>query len=317
MSNNTDNNTDDNKAVMDSIYKEISELWGQGLDKRAGQAVPMAFPYYGGKGKQRFWLGPLLPVCDYYIEPFCGAATMMFYRQPSHVDVINDIDGDVVNFFRMLRDNSTELINKLRLTPYAKDELWAAEGATSYPVERARRFYVRCKLAMQANPHLVPQQWKYSTKKNTDARTKKSLARTYCHLQTNLNKSVEYLPKIVNRLKCVQIDNRPAVDVIKRYDSKDSLIYCDPPYMPTTCDTRHFGKHEMSVEDHEQLCKVLLACVGKVAISGHRCELYDDMFRDWQLHTKSAHVFVSQKPDNRRTDCLWTNYPVDTNTDKQ
>ena len=264
----------------------------------------VAFRYYGGKYYQLRWLLSLLPKCHHFCEPFCGAASVVLNREPSKVETINDANGDIANFFRVLRDNSDQLIGRLQLTPYARD---AFVDAINYdgddPIERARCFYIIIHFGYSSRIINVREcDWGY---------VKKKPGGRYPPLNTI--RAVDKLPDIVNRLRYIQIDNRPAVDVIKRNDAVGTLFYCDPPYVQDTCDA-NFGDYSMDDKDHRQLAKVLHNVKGQVAISGHQCGLYDELYGDWQRHDKDCYVTAGNKAkmtSRRRVDSLWTNYQID------
>ena len=118
--------------------------------------------------------------------------------------------------------------------------------------------------------------------------------------------SVEGLPDIANRLLRVQIENRPATEVVKLYDSPETLFYCDPPYPhESRADTKAYG-YEMKDAEHRELARVLTNVKGKVAISGYRCELMDEMYAGWRsVEAPTKHCHSCKQP---RTEALWMNY---------
>lgn len=264
----------------------------------------IAFGWYGGKYSHLAWLLPLLPKTTHYCEPFGGSAAVLINRDPSPVETYNDIDGELVNFFRVLREEKENLIEAIGLTPFSREEfelaLQVQENEVS-ELERARRFFVR---ARQVRSGL--------------AQTASSGRWAHCRLTSRANMagavsrwlgSVEGLSEIVQRLLRVQIENEPAIDVIKRYDSSETLFYCDPPYAhDARGDTKAYA-FEMTDEDHKELAKVLNNVEGLVAISGYETPLMDTLYGHWYktiAPTKKAH---SIKKD--RTEILWTNYDVE------
>jgi DNA adenine methylase len=262
----------------------------------------IAFGWYGGKFSHLEWLLPLLPKTKHYCEPFGGSAAVLLNREPSPVETYNDIDGEVVNFFRVLRNKKEELIEKIGLTPFSYEEYVTAikkkGNQTLSDVERARLFYVR---ARQSRTGLA--------QGATAGRW------AHCRLTSRAEMAgavsrwlgaVKDLPLIAQRLLRVQIENRPAIDVIKRYDSKDTLFYCDPPY-PHECrgDIHAYG-FEMSDKEHRDLAKVLNAVKGKVALSSYRCKLMDELYGKWHYVEDCEKMCHSIKKP--RTETLWTNY---------
>lgn len=265
----------------------------------------IAFGWYGGKYSHLNWLLPLLPHTHHFCEPFGGSAAVLINREPSPVETYNDIDREVVNFFRVLRDKKDELIEKIGLTPFSYEEFVRAIRERGNPslsdVERARLFYIRARqtrtgLAQGATPG----RW------------------AHCRLTSRAGMagavsrwlgSVEDLALIAQRLLRVQIENRPAIGVIRRYDSPGTLFYCDPPY-PHECrgDVHAYG-FEMTDEEHRRLADVLHSVKGKVAISSYRCDLMDELYRDWYCIEAPAKNCHSVK--TLRKEALWVNYDVE------
>lgn len=208
-------------------------------------AKKIAFGWYGGKYSHLEWLLPLLPKATHYCEPFGGSAAVLLNREPSPVETYNDIDGEVVNFFRVLRDQKDELIQAIGLTPFAREEFRVAiaeeeEGLSG--LERARRFFVR---ARQVRTGL--------------AQTASEGRWAHCKLTSRAGMagavsrwlgSVEGLSEIVQRLLRVQIENDPAIEIIKRYDSEETLFYCDPPYPHDSRGDSKAYAYEMTDEEH-------------------------------------------------------------------
>lgn len=218
------------------------------------------------------------------------------------METYNDIDGEVVNFFRVLRDKKEELIEKIGLTPFSYEEFVRAIRERGNPnlsdVERARLFYIRARqtrtgLAQGATPG----RWAYCT-----LTSRAGMAGAVSRWLG----AVEDLPLIAQRLLRVQIENRPAIEVIRRYDSDETLFYCDPPY-PHECrgDIHAYG-FEMTDEDHKELAQVLREAKGKVAISSYRCDLMDELYGDWKRIEERGKKIHSVK--QIRKESLWINY---------
>ncbi len=263
----------------------------------------IAFGWYGGKFNHLNWLLPLLPPATHYCEPFAGSAAVLLNREPSPVETYNDIDGEVVNFFRVLRDRQEDLIRAIGLTPFSREELRiAAEEPIDNlsELERARRFFVR---ARQVRTGL--------------AQTASAGRWAHCKLTSRAGMagavsrwlgSVEGLSEIVQRLLRIQIENAPAIEVIQRYDSAETLFYCDPPYPHDSRGDSHAYGYEMTDNDHRELAEVLTSLKGKVALSGYRCELLDKLYKDWNCIESPSKQCLSVKQP--RTEILWTNYDV-------
>lgn len=271
----------------------------------------IAFGWYGGKYGHLDWLLPLLPETRHYCEPFGGSAAVLINRRPSPLETYNDIDGEVVNFFRVLREQKDELLEAIGLTPFSREELRLAVQPPEENIsdlERARRFFVR---ARQVRTGL--------------AQTASEGRWAHCRLTTRAGMagavsrwlgSVEGLAEIAQRLLRVQIENAPAIDVIERYDSPETLFYCDPPYVHESRSDIKAYSYEMSDQEHRELATVLHQVQGKVAISGYHSELMDELYGDWEYieaPSKKAHS-TNTSPDNTkqsRTEVLWVNYPLE------
>lgn len=263
----------------------------------------IVFGWYGGKFSHLDWLLPLLPKCHHYCEPFSGSAAVLLNRAPSPVETYNDIDGEVVNFFRVLRDRSDEIVKAISLTPFSREEYHQAiygstEGISD--VERARRFYIK---ARQTRTGLAQTAslGRWANCKDTSRSGMSGVVSRWLG-------GIEALDEIARRLIRVQIENRPAVDVIRLYDNKGTLFYCDPPYLHATRgDAKAYG-FEMDEEQHRELASVLNQCSGKVALSGYNHPLMDELYRDGKWYKTLASERTIHSTKGVRIEVLWTNY---------
>lgn len=264
----------------------------------------IAFGWYGGKFNHLNWLLPLLPKAQHYCEPFAGSAAVLLNREPSPVETYNDIDGEVVNFFRVLREQKDVLIEAIGLTPFSRAEFELAcsqQNENISDMERARRFFV---LARQVRTGLA--------QKASAGRWAHCLLTSRAGMAGAVSRwlgSVEGLSEIVQRLLRVQIENSPAIDVIRRYDSEQTLFYCDPPYPHDSRGDNKAYAYEMVDEEHRKLAEVLRNVRGKVAVSGYHSPLMDELYGDWrciEAPTKMCHSI--KKP---RQEVLWVNYELE------
>ncbi|HXF62332.1 MAG TPA: DNA adenine methylase, partial [Caldilineaceae bacterium] len=250
---------------------------------------------------------PLLPETTHYCEPFGGSAAVLINRAPAPVETYNDIDGEVVNFFKVLREQKEALIEAIGLTPFAREEF---EEAVSEPLddlsplERARRFYVR---ARQVRTGL--------------AQTASSGRWAHCLLTSRAGMAgavsrwlgaVEDLPAIAQRLLRVQIEHDTAINVIRRYDSPETLFYCDPPYPHESRGDSKAYRYEMTDNDHRMLAAVLHNVQGKVALSSYHSDLMDELYGDWHCVEAPPRTIHSIK--QQRTEVLWINYSIEETT---
>jgi len=286
---------------MGRALSPIFPAWeGELLPRTRGRKL-IAFGWYGGKFNHLDWLLPLLPKCHHYCEPFAGSAAVLLNREPSPVETYNDIDGEVTNFFRVLRDSKQELVEAIGLTPFSREEFYLAlsgNGGQASNLERARRFFVR---ARQTRTGLAQTSslGRWANCKNTSRAGMSGVVSRWLG-------SVDGLPEIALRLLRVQIENRPALEVIRLYDSAGTLFYCDPPYVHTSRgDTKAYG-FEMSDTDHRKLASTLSQCDGKAAVSGYRCDLMDETYKHWRRVDAAPKRCHSIK--KLRQEALWMNY---------
>ncbi|MGH8037183.1 MAG: DNA adenine methylase [Stenotrophomonas sp.] len=258
-----------------------------------------ALRYHGAKFRISGWVHQHLPAHRTYVEPFGGAAGVLLTKPRSYAEVYNDLDGDVVNFFRVLQKASLrdQLIEACQLTPYAREEFDLAFEETEDPVERARRLVIRAQMGFGSAG---------ATKGKTGFRIDSQ--RAYGTAQHLWVKYPEGLAAIAERFTGVLIENRPAVEVMQQHDTPQTLHYVDPPYVHSTrvmqSGKAGYYRHEMGVSDHEQLLTALLQLRGMVVLSGYRTELYDDTLVSWQRVETTARISAG-RGSATRTECLW------------
>lgn len=290
-----------------------SELGDVELDqsKRNGKPPPVTtltrrrlipFGWYGGKFSHLEWLLPLLPKCHHYCEPFAGSGAVLINREPSPIETYNDVDAEVVNFFRVLREQNTELVRQIALTPFSREEFAiACELDPNVPtLERARRFFVR---ARQVRTGLAQ-----TASLGRWANCKQTSRAGMSGVVSRWLGSADMLAQIADRLIRVQIENRPAIDVIRLYDDPGTLFYCDPPYLHDTRGDSKAYRFEMSERDHRELAKVLNAVQGRVALSNYDAPIMDELYPapKWEKHVCPPRIIHSTK--DLRSEVLWTNY---------
>ncbi|MHB1938646.1 MAG: DNA adenine methylase [Acidobacteriaceae bacterium] len=267
--------------------------------RKPGKVI--AFGWYGGKFSHLNWLLPLLPACHHYCEPFAGSAAVLLNRQPSPVETYNDIDGEVVNFFRVLRDQKEALIEKIGITPFSREEFYYSVSKNPAGVddlERARLFYVR---ARQARTGLAQTAslGRWANCKNTSRAGMSGVVSRWLG-------AVDDLPHIAERLLRVQIENRPAVEIVRLYDDAKTLFYCDPPYVHISrTDKKAYG-YEMTDAEHRNLAYALNRCKGKVVVSGYACDMMDELYKGWKC--KSAPEKMCHSVKKNRTEAVWMNF---------
>lgn len=266
--------------------------------------------YFGGKSKQLDWLLPLIDIPHAnYVEPFAGSAAVFLNKKPSQIETLNDIDGRLMNFFKVLRSEPEKLIEQISLTLYSRNEFQNALQSDNNSIEDARRFFVRC---MQSFAGICDESrrvnsWRISV---SESRRGKSLEVSKWLMK------IDKLKFLVDRLKCAQIENRDFRHIIPQFDAKSTLFYCDPPYLHGTRSGKSDYKYEMNDEDHGELAELLNNALGKVALSSYDCKQLDKLYskRKWiknygperntnlgKAKGKREIVLTNYKPSNYKT----------------
>jgi DNA adenine methylase len=262
--------------------------------------MKVAFAYHGGKARLADRIVPLLPPHKVYVEPFAGSLAVLLAKRQANVEMVNDLDDDLVNFWRQLRERADDLIGLIELTPYARGEYDAAWEPSEDDLERARRFWVR---VQQGVAHKVGSKsgWQCSASDGRGSTSKSS---------TVLRK-VRHLPQVAERLAAVMIDNRPASDVIRMMDGPLTLHYCDPPYVMSTHSQLGSAayRHNMTDEQHRELAETLHGCEGAVVLSGYPSPLYDELYADWHRIEIKGRADTANRSGTptARTEVLWSN----------
>lgn len=264
---------------------------------------PLPFRWYGGKHNHLDWLLPLLPNTQEYVEPFGGSGAVLLNREPSAVETFNDLDSDIVTFFRVLRDQPDELLEQIALTPFSREEYERAvevmESGEELPLlEQTRLFLVRAgQVRSGLAQDATPGRWAYHV---TTSRREMAggVSRWWGRLAN--------LEAVVDRLRRVQLENDDATSIIERYDSPNCLFYCDPPYPHSARRPDTPYRYEMSEHDHRELATILRVSDAKVALSGYRCELYEELYGNW-YRTDAPEKIIHTTKDERQ-ESLWTTY---------
>ena len=256
--------------------------------------------YHGGKNRLAPWIIEHLPPHLTYVEPFCGAANVLFQKERSYAEVINDMDDEVVNVFRVLRDDRLRkrLAELCHLTPFAQVEFKGSYEPTDDPIERARRTLIRAAAGHGSA----------AVCKSHQTGFRRSSRRTGSHPAMDWAGYPSELEFFAERLRGVVIESGDALSCMACHDAADTLHYVDPPYLP---ETRRVGaakwrdsyRHEMTPEDHERLLIFLRGLRGMVVLSGYPSSTYDNLLPEWRRVERSAHADGARD----RTEVLWIN----------
>jgi DNA adenine methylase len=258
------------------------------------------FNYFGGKQRVAERIAALLPEHRHYVEPFAGGLSVLLAKPPSKLETVNDLDGDLMTFWRVLRDRPDDLCRVAALTPHSRAEQAAARDLdVADDLERARRVWVT--LAQGRGGVLRNTGWRFFS--DPDG--------TNTSMPGYLAGYVGRMPPAAARLSAVSLECRDALDVIADYGKhRDVCIYADPPYLGSTRGWGNNYRHELRTdEQHQAVAEALHACEASVVLSGYHSPLYDEMYGDWARveipsYTGNGNV-------NARTEVLWSNRPLD------
>jgi DNA adenine methylase len=265
------------------------------------QTLKPPFAYFGGKTTLAPQIAALLPKHEHYVEPFAGSLAVLLAKKPSRAETVNDLDGDLVTFWRVLRDRPDELERRAMLTPHARAEQEAARtelASVSDELERARLTWVRL---TQGRAHSM---------KDHTGWWRRAKVKGGRPIAQDLETFASRIPSAAQRLKRVSIECRDALDVVRDYGSEPSVcIYADPPYLGTTRATNY--RVEMLDDDaHRTFADALNECKASVVLSGYDSPLYAELFDGW--HRKDLAAPTTLSGDTDRTEVLWSNRPIGT-----
>ncbi|GJQ48607.1 DNA adenine methylase [uncultured Candidatus Kuenenia sp.] len=255
----------------------------------------------GGKYQLTGWLSQFMPGHVCYVEPFAGAGHVLFSKRPSPVEVINDIDGNLIGFFQVVKDTEkrSKLIETLEFMLYSRrlwQDIrcrWKAGNLPQDEIERAAEWFYLNRSTyggdMQAGGFALP------------STTGRNPAQSY---QT----AISGLEHVASRLRGVTIECLPYNEAIRRYDSETTLFYCDPPYL----NAEGYYSQNYSKNDHFKLSELLHGAKGKVMISHYQNSLYDGLYKGWQRYTyesfKGSHKAYPGAEKPVTVECLYANF---------
>lgn len=251
--------------------------------------------YPGAKWSLASWIIGHFPEHHSYLEPFFGSGAVLFTKGRSAIETVNDLDGDVVNLFYWIRTDPERLARAVYWTPYAREtynRAFAAQYTEGDPFQRAVDFYIR--MMMGHGFHTTGE--RVGWKSDVQGREKAYAAKYWCEAH-------EVIFCAAERLRGVQIEHRPALELIERFNYPNVLIYADPPYLLGTRHGKQY-RHEMTDTDHLDLLDALKAHKGPVILSGYDSDLYNEALRGWYRDEVAAITQTSAK----RQEVLWMNF---------
>lgn len=246
--------------------------------------------YPGGKQRIAEWIISHFPEHKVYCEPFFGSGAVFFNKPPTYTETINDIDGNIVNLFKVCRDNPEELARLIEFTPFAREEFEDCYEKSDDPIEQARRTLVR-----------------YHQSFGTSNSSKNSWKNTQTYGGPRTATMWNYLPgkiaEVCERLKEAQIENIDAIKLIRRYNDENTLIYCDPPYLQSLR-KKNIYAHETTDEYHIELLEVLKESKSKIVLSGYDNAMYNEALAGWD----TDEIVTTAQMGLKRTEKIWLNF---------
>lgn len=267
------------------------------------QFIKPPFGYFGAKQRVATRIIDMLPPHNAWVEVFCGSAVVTLNKPTAPIEVINDLDGNVVNLFTVLRDSPQELCRQVALTPYARDEFVQARNGEKVvdPLERARRFLVATMMTVNGTSGSVH---------NSGFSVSDSYVRGGREARVNRWYQLpERLERVVERLRSIRVENKDAIRVVKQYaDRPATLMYLDPPYL---MDREHVYATDANEEEfHEKLLQACIESEAMLIISGYKCALYAKYLNaksGWSVSTIKTKTRGTNGSDGNRVEALWTN----------
>lgn len=247
--------------------------------------------YPGAKNRIAAWITKHIPKHKVYCEPFFGSGAVFFNKKPCYNEILNDIDYEVYNFFKVLRTESSELVEAISLTPYCRTEYETAyQSATANDVEQARLFAIKCWQGFGCG-----NKYKNGFRRGIGA-TSPNPAKAWNELPDTLRVAAE-------RIKNAQIEHKDAIELIKSLRGEETFVYVDPPYLLSTR-KKYLYNHELDDEYHVRLLNALCDSDCKVMISGYDNDLYNKYLKGWRKESKNTTAECSVE----RTETIWMNY---------
>jgi DNA adenine methylase len=250
--------------------------------------------YHGGKWAIANWIISYIPNHKIYVELFGGGGSVLLRKPRSYAEIYNDLDTEMVNLFKIVRDRGVELQQKLHFTPYSREEYLLSFQKTDDPLEKARRTVIRSFFGFGSVAVLCEEGESHPGFKSDVKLSGASPGPTW-------HRYSDALSATIDRLRGVVIENHEAKKLIEVHDSHNTVFYADPPYLPSVRDPGGDYRYEMSEADHRELAEKLNQTKGTVLVSGYHSDLYDDFYKGWIRREKNTRANMH----GERTEVLW------------
>lgn len=265
--------------------------------------------WFGGKYYMKDTIISLFPEHKTYVEGFGGAGHIIFAKQPSEVDVYNDINEGLYLFFKLLRQENTKdkLISAIQLTPYSREEFYNCRDTYKESniddIEKARRFYIRTMQSFSS----IGTAWSYSKNKS-----RRGMSQAVSKYLGNVD---DNMLSLIDRLREIQVEHLDVIDLLDKYDSDDTLFYLDPPYIAETRTNANVYDKEMPIDKHKELIQKICNVKGKVILSGYDNPIYEELLNNgWSKINIGLYANRNREKDNEKTklkdEYIWVNYKV-------
>lgn len=256
-------------------------------------------PYFGGKQTVAPWIVSLLPNHDHYVEPYAGSLAVLLAKPRSRMETVNDLNGELMTFWRVLRDRGPELHRVCTLTPHSRAEHDAAFEPATDELETARRVWVR-----------LTQGRSNALQRRTGWRAFIDASGSTTPMPDRLERYCDRIALATERLIGVSLECMPALSLIAKYGAHEGvLLYVDPPYLASTRNSTHY-QHELKTDaEHRELAAALADCKAAVVLSGYASPLYAELYDGWHCYEQAASA-GNGTGDRSRSEVLWANRPL-------
>lgn len=262
--------------------------------------VLQPFPWYGSKILKQDFIQSKLPLSDIFVVPFGGSGSIMLNREPVGLEVFNDIDSGVVNFFKVLRDNPEELVDRLDKTPYHE----------SIFEESKHLLKTDCEGMDKAIAFFVVTTMSYNSTNSSFAYSTKEIRRNRSQSVSRYQSKIDELERISTRLSRIQFFNRSAIEIIEKFQREGTLMYLDPPYPGEVRSSIGAYSNEMSEDEHIEMLDIIKDSNVRIAISTYENDLYNDYLKDWFVYRDKERGTGATNSGSRKQEILMTNYDV-------